>query len=533
MKSNLREYERKRDFQKTGEPKPKAPPEKARRSQPGRQSRFVIQKHAARRLHFDFRLEMGGVLKSWAVPKGIPLAKGDKRLAIHVEDHPLDYAQFEGIIPEGEYGGGTVMVWDMGGYTVSGPDPMAAYQEGKLHLCLEGKKLRGEWTLVRTQLGQQDESGKDSWLLMKTGESMRPIDKNQESLSAISGRTMDQIKASDDRPWLPEEPQFNRPGETASLRAKFVLPMKPKLVNSLPAQEGWIYELKFDGYRAIAVKRESSVTIFSRNEKQLRFPELAAAIERLPCKEAVFDGEIVALDEQGRPSFQLMQSPESEAIYYYLFDLIFLNGMDLKGQPLSERKQTLSKLMEKAGDGLRFSGNLPGHPEEILSQIKARGLEGVVAKRAASQYEPGKRSGEWIKVKCLEEQEFVIGGYTMPKGSRSHLGSVLVGYYQEGKLLFGGKVGTGFSERLLKMLSERFQSLRTEACPFADLFPIRKSNEAGGLSASQIRQCRWVKPEMVCQVKFTEWTRDGKLRQPVFLGIRTDRAPAEVTRERA
>ena len=488
---SLRDYSKKRRFEKTSEPKPAAAQPIAKTEKP---RLFVVQKHAASHLHYDLRLEMEGVLKSWAVPKGIPLDNETKRLAIQVEDHPLEYANFEGTIPKGEYGAGTVEIWDRGEYTVSGVNPVRALKEGKLHLCLKGKRLRGEWTLVRTR---DADPKKPAWLLMKTGSS---------------------------------------DGDTATGRAEvaFLEPMKPKLVAALPAGPGWLLELKFDGYRAIALKSGSSVSLLSRNQKPLNFPEIAEAVAALPCEVAIFDGEIVAVDEQGRPSFQLLQAREQgdpAPILYYLFDLVRLDGADLRNEPLTERKHRLAALLRDASGPLRFSSDLPGSPETVLEQIRGRGLEGVVAKRAASVYEPGRRSGAWVKVKCVNEADLVIGGYTPPGGSRKYFGSVLTGYYEGKQLRFAGKAGTGFDERMLATLHRRFQEMRIPQCPFVDLPSKSAGRWAQGITPAQMKQCAWVRPELVCRVKFTEWTRDGKLRHPVFLGLREDIPASSVKRE--
>ncbi len=505
----LREYRRKRDFSKTAEPAPKKG-----KGSVGKRPLFVIQRHAARRLHDDFRLAMGGVLKSWAVPRGIPLEKGEKRLAVHVEDHPLEYARFEGVIPKGEYGGGTVMVWDIGEYEVGGGNPLRALEEGKLHLWLYGKKLRGEWALVRTRMRDGEQ-----WLLMKTGESIH-LGKSAVS-SALTGRTMEAIAEEHDAEW-----HSNRePARKRVALPAYMPPMKSKMVEALPSGD-WIYEVKFDGYRAIAVKGRGEAKLYSRNEKRLNFPEIAAAIARLPCKSGVFDGEVVALDDAGRPSFQLLQNRVEGALRYYLFDLLELDGEPLLALPLEERKARLAKLLADAGEPLRYSGDLPGKPQKVLEAVKTRGLEGVMAKKRGSRYEPGVRSGAWVKIKCVNEQEFVIGGYTQPKGARSHFGALLVGVYEGGVLKFAGKVGTGFDERLLRTLFERFQKMRVEVCPF-DVIP------KSALPPPDIKRCRWVRPELVCQIRFTEWTHDDRLRQPVFLGLREDMAAAEVVRERA
>jgi bifunctional non-homologous end joining protein LigD len=513
----LREYRQKRDFARTHEPS-MAHGE----STPEQERGFVIQKHAASRLHYDFRLEMDGVLKSWAVPKGIPFAKGEKRLAVRVEDHPLEYAAFEGGIPSGEYGAGTVMVWDRGEYTVSGGSPTRALKEGKLHLVLSGEKLQGEWTLVRPRTAEDNE--KESWFLMKTGDSIRPLSRRRDDQSAISGRSMTKIAADRDATW------HSAPGSSPAFRE----PMKAKLVRDLPSRKGWVIELKFDGYRAIAIKNRTDARLISRNEKPLRFPEIAEAVAALPCRSAVLDGEVVALDAGGKPSFQLIQARElgigePAPIRYYLFDLLELDGADQCQKPLEERKERLAELLRDAGEPLRYSANLPGEASEVLAQVRARGLEGIVAKREGSRYEPGARKGTWLKLKCVNKQEFVVGGYT--RSDSRCFASLLVGYYEGGKLRFAGKAGSGFSQRQQERLFERFQKMRTEACPFGDLPSKSAGRWSQGISPAQMKQCTWLRPELVCEVKFTEWTRDGKLRQPIFLGLREDRSAESVARE--
>ncbi len=516
----LRDYERKRDFSKTKEPP-------SREHAPERSgSSFVIQKHAARRLHYDFRLEMEGVLKSWAVPKGIPFREGERHLAVHVEDHPLDYARFEGTIPEHSYGAGTVMVWDFGGFVCSG-NPAAALKAGKLHLRLSGQKLRGEWTLVRTRI----EGDKEDWLLMKTGGSVRPVGRKRDDTSALTGRSMRQIAAATEGN-APHAAPGSRQKAKAAATPRYIRPMHAKLVEHPPEGAGWSYELKLDGYRAVAVKDGSKVELFSRNELPFHFPTLAQAVAALPCGSAVLDGEVVALDAEGRPSFALLHARESGELgaaenvplYYYLFDLLLLDGDDLCSQPLRERKRRLEALLANAEGVLRFSSDLPGKPGRMLEMVKARGLEGIVAKRSDSTYESGRRSGAWVKIKCANEQEFVIGGYTPPKGARSYFGALLVGYFDRGRFHFAGKVGTGFSERRLGELVHDFQALKTEECPFAP-------GELSELSGPERKGCTWLRPERVCQIRFSQWTRDGRLRQPVFLGLRDDKAASEVVKE--
>ena len=567
----LAEYKEKRDFRKTAEPKGGKPLPKAVRGA----SRFVIQKHDARRLHYDFRLQMEGVLKSWAVPKGLPWKKAEKHLAVEVEDHPIEYEDFEGVIPEGNYGGGTVMVWDRGTYYVYGEQPVKSFQEGKLHLVLDGKKARGEWTLVRIR-GRDNE--KNQWLILKTGANAKPISKKLEDKSVKTGRTMKQIAQDRDAEWksnreekdassastlkarikaavagrdrparrriTPDDPH-GRPGpavvgsqaDLPASKARFIDPMKPRVVETPPTAGDWIYELKFDGIRLIAVRTGKKVSLLSRNKNELagRFPEIAEAVKSLPARECVIDGEVVALDEEGRSSFQLLQAREMEGrkspVYFYAFDLLQLDGKSLIGLPLEARKNVLEKLCADAGDPIRYSGVIGLDAKTLLDEVKHRGLEGIVGKRRASVYEPGRRSGAWIKLKCVNEQEFVIGGYTPPQGSRKHFGAILVGYYENKKLVFAGKVGTGFTVEWLSILHKKFRAEERSDCPFVDLPSKQNGQWVLGITPSMMRKMHWVNPVFVCEIKFAEWTRDGKLRAPVFLGLREDKKASDVVRD--
>jgi bifunctional non-homologous end joining protein LigD len=570
----LAEYKRKRDFKKTTEPAGSKPlPKKVKGA-----SRFVIQKHDARRLHYDFRLEMEDVLKSWALPKGLPWKRGEKHLAVEVEDHPIEYADFEGIIPEGQYGGGTVMVWDRGAYYVYGEQPVKSLREGKLHLVLAGEKVKGEWTLVRIR-GRDD--AKNQWLILKTGDDAKPLSKKLEDQSVKSGRTMEQIARDRDAEWesgreadesptsqfkarirdaikkktkdevvgqvhrRPAAKRGNRTGRTtiASLtdlplaRARFVEPMKAKLVEKPPAMGDWIYELKFDGIRLIAVKMDRKVSLLSRNQNELtgRFPEIVEAIKNLPAHECVIDGEVVALDEEGRSSFQLLQAREMEGskspVYFYAFDLLQLDGKSLLLMPLEARKSVLEKLCVDASDPIRYSGALGSDAKGLLDEVKRRGLEGIIGKQRTSIYESGRRSGAWIKLKCVHEQEFVIGGYTPPHGSRKYFGAILVGYYEDKKLVFAGKVGSGFTAKSLSVVHKKFREEARDDCPFVNLPSKQNGQWVQDITPSMMRKMHWVNPKFVAQVKFVEWTRDGKLRAPVFLALREDKEPSEVVRE--
>ena len=547
----LKEYKAKRNFSRTREPVGQVTASR------GSERLFVVQKHAATRLHYDFRLEMEGVLKSWAVPKGFPTQRGDRRLAIEVEDHPLDYAGFEGTIPPGNYGAGTVMVWDTGNYQVLGSEPLQALRSGKLHLILKGKKLKGEWTLVRTR---RDDVGKTQWLLMKTGSDAQPFSARAENQSAVTRRTMEQIANANGQQW-----QSNRPARQKSQsraapnrtrqsdrvlsqraeidlshlpdsRSAFVEPMKALLVEELPKGQQWLYEIKFDGVRALAAKQAGVVQFWSRSAKDLtaKYSQLADGLKGVPASEALLDGEIVAVDAAGRPSFQLLQSfqmpGQKPQLFYYVFDLLSLEGKDLRGLPLLQRKSLARALVQGLPDLIRFSDGLPADPERVIRQMQRRGLEGLVAKLKESKYESGRRSGAWLKFKWTNEQEFVIGGYTPPKGARTHFGAILVGYYEAKQLRFAAKVGTGFDQKTLEALHSRFQKLIQPACPFANL-PEKAGPAGRGLSRAEMKRCTWLRPELVCQVRFAEWTRDHHLRQPAFLGLRQDKHPNEVVRE--
>jgi len=535
----LKEYHAKRNFRQTAEPAGAS----RKKSAVAKGPFFVVQKHDATRLHYDFRLEMDGVLKSWAVPKGFPTSHGDRRFAVEVEDHPIDYAQFEGTIPEGNYGAGTVMVWDMGSYEVSGDDPLAALKSGKLHLTLRGKKLKGEWMMVRMRPRERED--KPQWLLLKSGDDLPEISARADDQSVLTPRSMKRIAADNDAQW-----QSNRTNESTAIHSakrltppsrkpeirfkqaedeithsrlpkrkpSFVEPMKAVLVDNLPKGDDWIYELKFDGVRALALKNGKNIELISRNAKDFtaKFPEVADALKKLPCKEAVLDGEIAALDEEGRSSFQLLQarelSGERPPIFYYVFDLLQLDGKDLTGVPLLKRKEMVKLLLARAPGNVRFSASILADSERVLKEMKARGLEGVIAKRKDSKYEIGRRSGAWVKFKWTAQQEFVIGGYSEPRGSRSHFGALVVGYYEKKKLKFAAKVGTGFDQKLLKSLHQKFQKLIRKDCPFVNL-PEKAGQFGHGLTAWEMKRCTWLDPKLVCEIRFAEWTRDGHLRR--------------------
>src|SRR5947208_32538 len=456
----LAEYKRKRDFKKTAEPAGKPLPKKVKGA-----SRFVIQKHAARRLHYDFRLEMEEVLKSWALPKGLPWNRGEKHLAVEVEDHPIEYEDFEGVIPEGQYGGGTVMVWDRGTYYVFGEQPLKSLREGKLHLVLDGKKAKGEWTLVRIH-GRDGE--KNQWLILKTGDDAKPRSKKLEDQSVKTGRTMKQIADARDAEWQSNRLEDESP--TSQFKARIREAIKKKVKDEAVGQ----------------AHRLPAVQLGSRS---------------------------------GRPTIAS------------LFDLLQLDGKSLVSLPLEARKNVLERLCAGARESIRYSGAIGSDANPLLEEVNRRGLEGIIGKQRNSIYEPGRRSGAWIKLKCVNEQEFVIGGYTPPQGARKHFGAILVGYYDKSKPVFAGKVGTGFTAKSLSILHKKLQKEARNDCPFVDL-PSKQNGEwVLGITPSMMKKMRWTNPEFVAEIKFAEWTRDGKLRAPVFLGLREDKKPTEIVRE--
>jgi bifunctional non-homologous end joining protein LigD len=479
-KARLGKYEDKRDFEFTSEPAPKKPkPTSKKRRRKKGAPRFVVQEHSARRLHWDLRLEHDGVAVSWAIPNGVPMDPSENRKAVHTEDHPLEYLEFEGEIPPGQYGAGTMRIWDRGTYELH------KWQPGKVIVSFEGERLSGRYALFRAGAGEKD------WMIHRMDPPAQPRDPFPES----------------------------------------VVPMLAKL-STLPASDdGWAAEVKWDGVRAIAYCRPGRLELQTRNLNDVtkQYPEVRRLSRQLGAREAVLDGELVAFDEQGRPSFERLQQRihqtsesvvrrrmKSHPVVYVIFDLLYLGGRNLIDEPYSRRRELLAGL-ELAGESWQTPDYSTGHAEELLAASAERGLEGIVLKRLESRYAPGKRSGAWLKVKNLGRQEFVIGGWQEGEGRRrNRLGAILLGYFDggEGELRYAGKVGTGFSERDLDQLTERLRPL------------ARKSNPFAGKRGP--RDAHFVAPKLVAEIEFREMTADGMVRHGSFKGLREDKPATEV-----
>ncbi len=523
----LTTYRKKRRFTATPEPRGQV----GKRAARGRVLQFVIQKHDATRLHYDFRLELDGVMKSWAVPKGPSLDPAVKRMAVHVEDHPLEYNKFEGVIPKGEYGGGPVLLWDRGTW-IPEEDPRQGYRDGTLKFRLEGKKLHGSWVLVRTR-GLQGK--KEQWLLIKQRDEAARPGAATDVVTALprsvaSGRTIEEIGTSFHRKTRPgaAEPKPSE-GRRAPL-PRFVAPELATLVDAAPQGEGWLHEIKYDGYRALCRIAAGKAHIYTRrgNDWTSTFAPIARAAASLPVHDAWLDGEIVVLRPDGLSSFGALQEALSGArgageMVYYLFDLPYLDGRDLRQLSLLERKRRLRELLEASGKArrgsIRYSDHVEGQGEAFFEQACHTGLEGILAKRAASSYRAG-RGRDWLKVKCLQTRELAVVGYTDPEGSRQGFGSLVLGEAQDGRLVHVGRVGTGFSDRVLRSLTPRLKSLEVAQ---ASVNPLPRGAAARGV--------HWIRPELVADVAFTERTRDGILRHPVFRGLREDKIPQETAGE--
>jgi bifunctional non-homologous end joining protein LigD len=515
-------YRRKRRFTRT--PEPRGGTIRRRSSaRPKTGLSYFIQKHAATRLHYDFRLELRGVLLSWAVPKGPCLDPRERRLAVRVEDHPLEYGTFEGEIPQGEYGGGTVQLWDRGTWIPEG-DPEDGCAKGRLKFRLSGEKLRGGWTLVRMG-GRSGEDGKN-WLLIK--------ERDEEARALASGDVTELRPESVAEKTSRPRASAVASRATAAKLPPFVEPQLATLAPRVPQGADWVHEIKFDGYRILATVKDGRAILRSRrgNDWTAQFRSAAEALGGLACRQAVLDGELVALDEQGRSDFQelqnAMKSGDASRLVYYAFDLLFLDGYDLRGSPLLERKAALERLLaesaKKNGKEFRtkilYSDHAEGGGESLFKKACAMSLEGIVSKRRDAPYRAG-RSDTWTKIKCLQEQEFVVAGFTDPGGSRSSFGALVLGVNEGGRLRYAGRVGTGFTQASLRELHDKLLPLETKATPFAE-----------PPTGADARGVHWVRPELVAEIAFTEWTRDGILRHPSFKGLREDKTAAEVTRER-
>jgi bifunctional non-homologous end joining protein LigD len=524
----LKEYQRKRKFEKTPEPTGHEETRSRRGGEAQAEGRFVVQKHAARRLHYDLRLEIDGTLKCWAVPKGPTLDPTEKRLAVMTEDHPLKYLYFEAVIPEGNYGAGTMIVWDTGLYRLEDGLPAGQQVErGELKFSLEGQKLRGSFVLVRLK-PKKGSKGND-WLLIKHRDEFATPDWDVEAYpeSAVTGRTLEEVR-QDLPPGQASEaasPADLEGAVAAKLPAK-ARPMLATLLEKPFSREDWLFELKWDGMRALAWVDRGRLRIESRagRDATSQYPELGSLPRCIRAEQAILDGELVVLDEQGRSDFERMQSRMNVAqpspaqvttapVTFYLFDVLYCDGYDLRGAPLIERKRLLKKILDPKPP-LRYSDHVPAQGEELFELAREHGAEGIIGKQMYSSYAEG-RSTNWVKLKINREVDAVIGGYTAPRGGRSHLGAILVGLYDDTKRLkYIGGVGTGFDERILNDLAAEMKPLETRVCPFSE---DPQTKEAA----------TWIKPELVARIKFREFTREHHLRQPVFLALRRDIDAAE------
>jgi bifunctional non-homologous end joining protein LigD len=560
-------YRSMRDFEVTGEPSGSAK-KKFFNDQP---LPFVIQKHAATRLHYDFRLGWNGVLKSWAVAKGPSYFTGDKRLAVQVEDHPIDYGGFEGIIPKGQYGGGTVMVWDQGTW-----EPQAGHTDvdeglrtGSLKFILHGTKMKGKWALIRMG-GKAANESKPNWLLIKEHDDFErkkddPAVTDEESNSVVTGRSLEEIARNEDHVWNSKETAQGNAwyrkdaggvaakelaAEKVSVderakRAKsknatkelkvpagapkekmpdFITPELALQAETPPSSAGWLHELKLDGYRIQARKDGGTVQLLTRTglDWTHRMKTIASLVGELQVEQAIVDGEVVVLAENGTTSFADLQAAFQEGVKkplsYFAFDLLHLNGHNLRGLPLIERKRLLASLLAGDSEFLRYGEHLEGDGLAIFHKACELHAEGIISKRAASKYSSG-RGGSWLKVKCVHEQEFVIGGFTLPSNGKHGVGALLLGYYDDKKLIYAGRTGTGFTEKTHRVLRNQLEELREKENPFEDP------------PAEARRGAIWAKPELVAQVNFATWTADNLVRQASFKGLREDKDAKEVRRE--
>lgn len=532
-KDNLKRYHAKRDFAKTAEPKGEV--------KSGDGFGYLIQKHAATRLHYDFRLELDGVLKSWAVTRGPSLDPADKRLAVEVEDHPVEYGSFEGTIPKGQYGGGTVMLWDTGSWEPIG-DPHEGLKKGKLEFIIHGQRLHGEWTLVRMK-GRESDRGRNNWLLIKHrdkyakgGDHDALLEQNDKSV--ISRRSMDKIAKENGHVWQSNEnteiiikPEKKKtPKKNLAKLPPFIPPELATLTDAMPKGENWLHEIKFDGYRVLAYIEGGRVTMYTRNglDWTHKFGNVPDELAKLPVDNAIIDGELVALNEKGVSSFIQLKNAlggTKPNLQYFAFDLLHLNGANLMKKPLIERKALMESLLKKTKHTVFYSAHFIEN-RGLLEKACRMGLEGLISKLADAAYHSG-RGKNWLKVKCHKRQEFVIGGFTKSSTGASIIGSLLLGYYEGNDFVYAGRVGTGFDNDLARNL---YRTLYAKKIP--DMAYTRYS-EAGRRGPGWKRGVVWVKPELVCEVEFTEWTEEGALRHPSFQGLREDKPAKSIRREEA
>lgn len=506
----LRKYFSKRRFRNTPEPHGTVQPKRTKKLA------FVVQEHHASRLHYDFRLELDGVLKSWAVPKGPSLDPHQHHLAVMVEDHPYEYRKFEGVIPEGNYGAGNVIIWDEGWYEPRQEtgDPLAALRRGlaagHLTFIMHGTKLKGEFALIKMPHAKED----NAWLLIKKGDEYASTDDiTKQTRSVKSGKEVDEVSDMPQTTDLAEYPKIKEPWT--------VHPMLCTLVDKPFDGAEWLFEIKWDGYRAIGSKHGQHVQLYSRagNDFTAKYPPVAEALRALR-HDVIVDGEIVVVDKDGMPHFEWLQNwhrtPEGH-LHYYVFDILWCDGHDVRTMPLIERKKLLKSVLPK-GSVLHYSDHVTEHGKALFTEMRQRGLEGVVAKKQDSQYRENDRGSSWLKIKTHLRQEVVIGGFTEPRGSRQYLGALITGVYRRGKLHYVGHSGGGISDSQRKLLRERLEQLERPTSPFVT---EPKPNAP----------VHWVEPELICEMNFSEWTKEGIMRQPKFVGLREDKKPAAVKEE--
>lgn len=509
----LEKYNQKRDFKQTKEPEGKVSKE--------HKLMFVVQKHIATRLHFDFRIEHKGVLLSWAVPKGVPTSSAEKHLAMMVEDHPVSYYDFEGTIPEGNYGAGTVMVWDLGNYSVPGattPEEVdkaisEGLEKGDLKIVLNGKKLKGIFALVRFK-----RAGDNAWLFIKDKDEFEPLKIKDPDLSAKTGKTMEEIENSD-KVW--DSDKKKEVEEIKQLPERITLPMLASLSEDAFDNDDWIFEAKLDGYRAIAVLQGNKVELISRNQISLnsKYPEIVESLEKLNIN-AVLDGEIVVLNKKKIPQFQLLQNyprDKEGTIQYNLFDLVSLDSLDLRSLPLIERKKALETLAKKVKlpKNILINDFTKAKGKSLFKEMIKKGYEGVVAKKSDSPYISGERTDNWKKFKTVKEMECLICGYTPPQGNRKFFGSLLLGRYKYGKLVYLGNTGSGFDDKSLKDLKDILDKKVRKDSPFEDSTEVPKNSI-------------FVEPVIVADINYAEVTKEGMLRQAIFQKIREDKTPKDI-----